>query len=558
MNEAVSQLKSLYVLYQSGDSFNAEVGVREILEKDPLNVGALQLGALTALGINQLVTAHQRVDAAIAQTVMTAELASIQGRILKESGEWAAAEEAYDLAESLDPELDRVKFNRLSLLIVSEQPKRVLEELKSGFGFGDVGIWARSIALTDLGQYQAALTALRDLKSEAYADKKLFQSIKCYAGLERLDAMAASFASLPLMSKLYPKALNIVVNNYQMRGLHEHALRALADVPQESSVEVAVAVIKLWRALGETQKAEEKIEQTEKIHPKNTSLLCEVADLAGSEGRFSESCEIYKTALANQPGDFTTMVGFAKSAIADNRFAEAQTLLQSALAQAPNNQLLLALVATLLRKMGRNHSHLYDFQGLVKVYDLEPPVGYHQISDLNAALKTRLDELHIYKSAPINQTLRMGSQTETDLALSDDPVLMSFFDAVDAPIRDYMSQLDWDDKHPLRRRARNDYRISGAWSIRLSEHGHHVNHVHPMGWLSSVYYVEVPPSVSANNHDGWLKFGEPDMDIGLEAEHFVQPKGGRLVLFPSYMWHGTIPFKGQETRLTLPFDVVPA
>ena len=78
-----------------------------------------------------------------------------------------------------------------------------------------------------------------------------------------------------------------------------------------------------------------------------------------------------------------------------------------------------------------------------------------------------------------------------------------------------------------------------------------------MGWISSSYYVDVPQSVSDETKDGWIKFGEPNFDIGQKPEHFVQPKPGRLVLFPSYMWHGTIPFSGDQPRLTLPFDVVP-
>jgi len=30
-----------------------------------------------------------------------------------------------------------------------------------------------------------------------------------------------------------------------------------------------------------------------------------------------------------------------------------------------------------------------------------------------------------------------------------------------------------------------------------------------------------------------------------------------LVLFPSYMWHGTIPFHDAQARTTIAFDVVP-
>ena len=31
----------------------------------------------------------------------------------------------------------------------------------------------------------------------------------------------------------------------------------------------------------------------------------------------------------------------------------------------------------------------------------------------------------------------------------------------------------------------------------------------------------------------------------------------RLALFPSYMWHGTVPFTGAKPRLTFAFDLVP-
>ena len=57
---------------------------------------------------------------------------------------------------------------------------------------------------------------------------------------------------------------------------------------------------------------------------------------------------------------------------------------------------------------------------------------------------------------------------------------------------------------------------------------------------------------------GWIKFGEPRWPVPhCTVEKVVQPKEGLLVLFPSYMWHGTIPFS-QGDRLTAPFDVVPA
>jgi ectoine hydroxylase-related dioxygenase (phytanoyl-CoA dioxygenase family) len=79
-----------------------------------------------------------------------------------------------------------------------------------------------------------------------------------------------------------------------------------------------------------------------------------------------------------------------------------------------------------------------------------------------------------------------------------------------------------------------------------------------MGWISSCYYVGLPAVVADENaQQGWIKFGEPNFKSGLAIRRAIQPQAGRLVLFPSYMWHGTIPFRSSEKRTTIAFDVVP-
>ncbi len=105
------------------------------------------------------------------------------------------------------------------------------------------------------------------------------------------------------------------------------------------------------------------------------------------------------------------------------------------------------------------------------------------------------------------------------------------------------------------------FRFSGSWSCLLKPNGFHTNHIHPQGWISSAFYADVPGAVA--NHDtreGWFKLGESDLGLGATdvPERFVKPERGMLVLFPSYFWHGTVPFGGNGTRLTVAFDVVPA
>ena len=58
---------------------------------------------------------------------------------------------------------------------------------------------------------------------------------------------------------------------------------------------------------------------------------------------------------------------------------------------------------------------------------------------------------------------------------------------------------------------------------------------------------------------GVLTFGEPGIVTTppLAAEYTVRPEVGMLVLFPSYFWHGTVPFSSNQARLTVAFDAVP-
>jgi len=160
---------------------------------------------------------------------------------------------------------------------------------------------------------------------------------------------------------------------------------------------------------------------------------------------------------------------------------------------------------------------------------------------------------------PIEQSLRGGTQTSQNLLMADHPAVAAFFQAVEGPIQAYRQAIG---QGPDLFRARNGagHRVLGAWSVRLQPNGFHVDHIHPQGWISSACYIDVPAAIGdGEDHAGWLRFGAPPIPTrpSLEAEHLVRPEPGRLALFPSYMWHGTVPFGGDQPRMTIAFDIVP-
>jgi len=190
----------------------------------------------------------------------------------------------------------------------------------------------------------------------------------------------------------------------------------------------------------------------------------------------------------------------------------------------------------------------------IRTYDL--PLSEQEL----AATAEHLRRLHRARSAPLDQTLRGGTQTEGSLLGRRDPEIVRLRALLSDAIGQYVAQLPPPDPaHPLLRRPREGFGFAGSWSVRLQGAGFHVNHVHTTGWISSACYIVVPATVgeASGGTDGWLAFGAPPAELGLQVEPFrkVAPKPGRLALFPSTVWHGTEPFAAGE-RLTVAFDVI--
>jgi tetratricopeptide (TPR) repeat protein len=226
--------------------------------------------------------------------------------------------------------------------------------------------------------------------------------------------------------------------------------------------------------------------------------------------------------------------------------------------RAPNDQHALAQLATAWRMLeDPRYAELYDYDAMVGTYIIEPPSGWSSLTGFLGDLAAVLERRHPLRTHPIGQSLRHGTQTQQRLDRSDDPVIAAFFHAIDEPIRQHMRSIG-DGADPLRARNTGDYRIQGVWSSRLRPNGFHADHIHQEGWLSSACYIALPDAIE-RGHEGWIKFGQPGVptrpDLG--PERFVKPAPGALVLFPSYMWHGTAPFSGDQYRMTIAADFVP-
>ena len=98
-----------------------------------------------------------------------------------------------------------------------------------------------------------------------------------------------------------------------------------------------------------------------------------------------------------------------------------------------------------------------------------------------------------------------------------------------------------------------------GWVVNLTSEGFQSSHIHLGSWLSGVFYINIPDDIKGN--EGAIKFSLQGFDYPMKKnsskEKIIKPKRGDLVLFPSSLFHQTIPFISNDSRVCIAFDYQP-
>jgi Tfp pilus assembly protein PilF len=181
-------------------------------------------------------------------------------------------------------------------------------------------------------------------------------------------------------------------------------------------------------------------------------------------------------------------------------------------------------------------------------------LGAVELTELGELLRS----LHQLRRPFVEQSVRGGTQTDRSVILRQEPILQRARAAMLDAIQSYIAALPAPETgHPLLGQRRDRVLIEGSWSVRLLAQGYNVPHTHPRGWLSTTLYVSLPgKSEMGAAPAGHIAFGTPpeELGLGLPAYRTLEPRAGSMVIFPSTLWHGTVPFNDGE-RLVLALDI---
>jgi tetratricopeptide (TPR) repeat protein len=486
-----------------GDFAAAEKSFRASLRVQPNYVFAKQALAATLNDLNR----PKEAETLLLQTLMLGsrdqrQVAALEhnlGVALKLQHRYAEALRLFDTAQSKVPDMPAVDYNRGNTL----QHLGRLEE-------------AAFCYRRALGRNPLDMRAHRDLNHLLYRLGRDDEFLKSY---DEVMALYPDFGGLPL-----DKA-NFLFLKEDFGGAREYFERAARMLPDHVMPHDGLGMI------------------------------------LARQGEFEGAIREHEIALKMEPQNAHAWRNYAETLIRAGDAKKALSAAEEARAIEPEDQGALAIwsIAANLLDDPRGEI-LNDYENFVQMFELEPPQGYSDMESFNRDLNAYLDRLHRDKREMIDQTLRGGTQTLEDIfGRGHDPV-ERLRARIDEAVAVYISRMKEDSEHPLLKRRRRDFGYAASWSSRLHDCGFHTNHFHSKGWISSAYYVSVPEIADDTaSKQGWIKFGEPYFDAGLKnpIRRTVQPEPGTLVLFPSYMWHGTVPFRSEDARTTIAFDVVP-
>lgn len=527
------------LLARAGQLDAAEVVLREALMREPHDATATAHLARILLGLGRADDASRLVDDFLCSTALPAppELLLLRAQMLLDLRAWPDAIVAFRHA------IDAAPDN----------------------GTAEIGL---AVALGESGQVETtAAAARRAIAKGADSPGARYVLGRALLAGNRAEEAEAQFRQALTLQPHHVAAHCSLTELIWMRSGDIHAAMerlddALCDEPKLFDLRIMKA--KLLESAGDRLAALAALATLEAglAHPAGSMALRLAATQTAIRLDPARALMHARHAMQLGPGNATAIGAYADTLLAMGRAKELASIATHLHEFNPNDSHAIALLLCAWRMLDDpRHRALSDYSRVVQASLIDVPAGWPDLPSYLGDLARGLHQLHSMREHPIDQTLRFGTQVELHPEQSADRAIQAFPEAIAGPIRHYLEALG-NGTDLLRRRHTGACRFNGIWSVRLRPNGHHLNHFHGKGWISSACYIELPETMGEEAGQGWLKFGEPAMPTSpaLPAEYFMRPEPGLLALFPSWMWHGTVPFYGspEARRLTMAFDLLPA
>ncbi len=175
-------------------------------------------------------------------------------------------------------------------------------------------------------------------------------------------------------------------------------------------------------------------------------------------------------------------------------------------------------------------------------------------SDLNELISYVKDKKTIKRC---QRLLNEGMQTSGNLFSLDYPFIKSIKHALELKIELYKAKFK-DSKEGFINNWPKDYELR-SWIISMKSGGFLKQHNHEYGWVTGSFYLQLPRSDIASN-SGNISFSYQGPQYPIKGKSFnsrIKKLEERdICIFPSSLFHKTIPFESSKERICFVFDLI--
>jgi tetratricopeptide (TPR) repeat protein len=307
------------------------------------------------------------------------------------------------------------------------------------------------------------------------------------------------------------------------------------------------------------------LERRLKAHPKHAGGHYHLGILYRKLEKIDEAISHLREAAKLEPGNLQALTAVADCSLRLKKPEDALAPLEAALRLSPYHVRALALKTVALAGAGKaeEESWLADPHRLVQAVRLSE-MGYSpdEVRALNARLSSFASSHPSMRIDPPENATYNGAHSG-NLAGDAEPALTPLKELISHALKRRRETLPAEDAaHPFRRAVAPAFALH-LWAVQLSSGGNMTPHIHTDGWLSGVYYVDVPEVVNdpGAGQAGWIRFGVPLPEHAMApapVSRSVKPEPGMLLTFPSYLWHATVPLPVEtQPRLCYSYDLQP-
>ena len=345
--------------------------------------------------------------------------------------------------------------------------------------------------------------------------------------------------------------------------------------------------------MGEGGRAQAAFREILQRFPQRKDVLGNFAASLANSGDHAGAAELYESCIEAYPHDFEANLSWGKALLKSGNAAAAQTVFETMASAYPGRagicpELINACLKNGAAALAREYQEAYRekfpasadvyssdtildaasggrdaavtearYDADIQVSEIAIPDGYADEAAFWNAVCAAVYAHPSLRESPQENATREGLHSDN---LAEEPVAPALRDlraAIEKHVHAYAAQRA-NAGNPFFDNLSLDGNYFCMWAVVMRQGGHQEAHIHPSSRISGVVYAKVPASIrDGNDRSGWIEFGRPHSDFFQPetlATRMFQPKLGRLVMFPAYLYHRTLPLDGDDHRISIAFD----